>query len=339
MDHPDWKENAINGFLIKSKEQFTDPKFGSAPQDREITEHIRKGFVLIDKPSGPTSHEVAAWVKKILNLNKTGHCGTLDPKVTGILPMALEVSTKIIQVFLKSSKEYICVMKIHDSIDPDKIKHICKEFIGPIYQRPPLRSSVRRNLRIRHIYYFDVLEIEDSINVLFRIGCESGTYIRKICFDIGEILGVGAHMQELRRTRHGPFKEENLTTLHDLTDAYHFWKEDNDESYLRKIIIPMESAIDFLPKIIVRDSAIDALCHGADLAAQGVIKLSPSIKPASLVGVFSLKNELIALGKALKTSKQIFESDHGIVCETERVIMEPGVYPAWFEYKKYKSDN
>ncbi len=338
MVGPDWGTKASNGFLIKSKEPSTNLEFGSYPEKREINEYIKKGFIVLDKPSGPSSHEVAAWVKKILNLNKTGHCGTLDPKVTGILPMALEDSTKIIQAFLQSNKEYICIMKIHKTIAPDRIKNVCKEFLGPIYQRPPLRSSVKRNLRIRHIYYFDVLEIEDS-KVLFRIGCESGTYIRKICFDIGEILGVGAHMQELRRTRHGNLKEdENLITLHDLTDAYQFWKEDKDESYLRNIILPMEKVIDFLPKIIIRDSAIDAICHGANLAAPGIVKLNPSIKPNSLVGIFSLKNELIALGIAKKTSKQILETDHGIVCKTERVIMEPGIYPAWYEYKKYKSE-
>ncbi|NVM02327.1 MAG: RNA-guided pseudouridylation complex pseudouridine synthase subunit Cbf5 [Candidatus Helarchaeota archaeon] len=328
----------MNSYLKKSKEPTTNLKYGSFPEKREINEYIKKGFIVLDKPSGPSSHEVAAWVKNILNLSKTGHCGTLDPKVTGILPMALEYSTKIIQIFLKSNKEYIGIMKIHKPVTHDKIRKVCKEFLGPIYQRPPLRSSVRRNLRVRHIYYLNVLEFENS-KVLFRIGCEAGTYIRKICFDIGEILGVGAHMQELRRTRHGNLKEdENLITLHDLTDAYHFWKEDNDESYLRKIIFPMEKMIDFLPKIIIRDSAIDAICHGADLAAPGIVKLNPLIKPNSLVGIFSLKNELIALGMVKKTSKQILETEHGIVCKTQRVIMEPGVYPAWYEYKKYKSE-
>ncbi|MFX1450056.1 MAG: RNA-guided pseudouridylation complex pseudouridine synthase subunit Cbf5 [Promethearchaeota archaeon] len=337
MDRSDGEKTISDSFLIKSKEPSTDPKFGCIPEKREINDYLKKGFIVLDKPAGPSSHEVAAWVKKILNLKKTGHCGTLDPKVTGILPMALEDSTKIIQAFIKSNKEYVCIMKIHKSVDEDKIRKVCNEFKGPIYQKPPLRSSVRRNLRIRHIYYFDILEMEDS-RVLFRIGCESGTYIRKICFDIGEILGVGAHMQELRRTGHGNLKEdEHLVTLHDVMDAYHFWKEEKDESYLRKIILPMENVIDFLPKIIIRDSAIDAICHGADLAAPGIVKLSPAIKINSLVGIFSLKNELIALATAKKTSKQILETEHGIVCTTERVIMEAGTYPPWYEYKKYKS--
>ncbi|MHA1377758.1 MAG: RNA-guided pseudouridylation complex pseudouridine synthase subunit Cbf5 [Candidatus Helarchaeota archaeon] len=333
-----WNNKKTTTFLLKTKELATNPEYGSIPEKREIADYIRKGFLILDKPSGPTSHEVASWVKKILNLKKTGHSGTLDPKVTGILPMALEDSTKILQVFLKSPKEYVCIMKIHKLIDPQRIRQVCKEFIGPIYQRPPLRSSVKRNLRIRRIYYFNILEINEDSKVLFQIGCEAGTYIRKICYDIGEILGVGAHMQELRRTRHGPFKEdENLTTLHEIMDAYHFWKDENDESYLRKIIMPLEKAIDFIPKIIVRDSAIDAICHGADLAAPGIVKVSPKIRPNSLVGIFSLKNELICLGNSLKTSKQIIETDHGIVCKTERVIMKPGTYPAWYEYKKFKS--
>ena len=105
-----------------------------------------------------------------------------------------------------SGKEYICVMKLHGDSNEGQIKQVLSEFEDEIYQRPPLRSSVKRQLRTRRIYYIDYIET-DGRNVLFKVACEAGTYIRKLCFDIGEILGVGAHMQELRRTRSGSFTE------------------------------------------------------------------------------------------------------------------------------------
>ena len=319
--------------LIKNEVE-TSPDYGCPPTERPIEEHIRKGIINLDKPAGPTSHEVVSWVKKILNLRKAGHGGTLDPKVTGILPVALEDATKIIQSLLPAGKEYVTVIQLHGDVSKEKIKKVIKEFEGPIYQRPPVRSSVKRRLRIRNVYYIDILEIEGR-NILLRIGCQAGTYIRKIAHDIGEALGVGAHMRELRRTRTGPFKEDaTLVTLHDVIDAYHFWKEDGDETFLRKVIQPMEKGLEHLPHIWIRDSAVDAICHGANLAAPGIVKLHDGIKPGDLVAIFTLKNEAVALGKALVSSKEMLEKNHGIVVDTERVLMERGTYPSWHEFKK-----
>lgn len=319
--------------LIKNEVE-TNPDYGCPPTERPIEEHIRKGIINLDKPAGPTSHEVVSWVKKILNLRKAGHGGTLDPKVTGILPVALEDATKIIQSLLPAGKEYVTVIQLHGDVSKEKIKKVIKEFEGLIYQRPPVRSSVKRRLRIRNVYYIDILEVEGR-NILLRIGCQAGTYIRKIAHDIGEALGVGAHMRELRRTRTGPFKEdETLVTLHDVIDAYHFWKEDGDETFLRKVIQPMEKGLEHLPHIWIRDSAVDAICHGANLAAPGIVKLHDGIKPGDLVAIFTLKNEAVALGKALVSSKEMLEKNHGIVVDTERVLMERGTYPSWHEFKK-----
>ncbi|MHA1722655.1 MAG: RNA-guided pseudouridylation complex pseudouridine synthase subunit Cbf5 [Candidatus Baldrarchaeia archaeon] len=319
--------------LIKSEAE-TSPDYGCPPIERPIEEYIRKGVINLDKPAGPTSHEVVSWVKKILNLKKAGHGGTLDPKVTGILPIALEDATKIIQSLLPAGKEYVTIIHLHGDVPEEKIKKVIKEFEGPIYQRPPVRASVKRRLRIRNVYYIDILEIESRI-ILLRIGCQAGTYIRKIAHDIGEALGVGAHMGELRRTRTGPFKEdETLVTLHDVVDAYHFWKEDGDETFLRRVIQPMEKGLEHLPHVWIRDSAVDAICHGANLAAPGIVKLHDGIKPGDLIAIFTLKNEAVALGKALVSSKEMLEKNHGIVVDTERVLMERGTYPSWYEFKK-----
>ncbi|WP_414469310.1 RNA-guided pseudouridylation complex pseudouridine synthase subunit Cbf5 [Methanobacterium sp. ACI-7] len=311
--------------LIKSEGE-TNPEYGSFPDERPIEDHINQGIINLDKPSGPTSHEVDSWVKRILNAEKTGHGGTLDPKVTGVLPVGVNHATRVIQMLLGADKEYVCVMRLHEEIPKKRIRDILKEFQGKIFQTPPLKSAVKRELRVRKVYYVNILEI-DGQDVLFKIGCEGGTYIRKYCHDVGEALGIGAHMAELRRTRSGPFTEENLITLQDLTDAYVIWKEEGDESFLRDCIRPMESAVEHLPKIIVRDSAVDALCHGADLAAGGIISIEEGIKKGDTVAVMTLKGELIAAGESLKTSIEIYKANKGIVIDINKVFMVPDTYP------------
>ncbi len=304
----------------------TDPNYGCAPSKRSIREHLRLGIVNLDKPPGPTSHEIVAWVKRVLDLRRAGHGGTLDPGVSGVLPTAFEDATKIAQTLLPAGKEYICVMHLHGEVPQPRLEQILREFEGEIYQRPPLRAAVKRQLRIRKIYYIDLLEREGR-DVLTRVGCEAGTYMRKLSYDVGEALGCGAHMRELRRTRTGPFKEETSVKLHDLADAYAFWREDGKENYLRETVLPMETATQHLPKIVVRDGAVDALCCGASLAAPGVLTVDTGVSPDDLIALFTLKDELVSLARATMSSKQIYEAEHGIVAKPERVMMSPGTYP------------
>ncbi len=249
------------------------------------------------------------------------------------MPVAVGSATKVIQALHLIGKEYVCVMRLHEDVEGERIKKICKEFTGPIYQRPPIRSSVKRRLRVRRIYYLDVLEVEGR-NVLLRIGCESGTYIRKLCHDIGEALGCGAHMRELRRTRSGPFTERNMVTLHDLKDAYVFWKEEGDEAPIRKVLLPVEEGVQHLPKFFVRDSAVDAICHGADLAVPGVVKLEDGVEKGDVVAILTLKGELVALGVALMTVEEVVREKRGIAVKTTRVIMSKGTYPKLWKSKK-----
>jgi H/ACA ribonucleoprotein complex subunit 4 len=286
------------------------------------------GTINLDKPAGPTSHEVAAWTKKILKLQTIGHGGTLDPKVTGVLPITLEDATKMVQALLYSGKEYVCVLKLHGDIAESQIRYVLSQFEDEVFQRPPLRSAVKRQLRTRRIYYIDYIE-RDGRNILFRVGCEGGTYIRKLCYDIGEILGVGAHMQELRRTRAGPFQETSskCVTLHDVTYWFSEYERTQDQSCLCRFIEPMETALLQLPKIVVRDSAVDALCHGANLTAPGVLKVDSGIEKGSMVAVFTLKGEAIALGKALTATQEILDLKHGAVVALARVLMPRGTYP------------
>ncbi|MDP2766799.1 MAG: RNA-guided pseudouridylation complex pseudouridine synthase subunit Cbf5 [Candidatus Methanoperedens sp.] len=324
--------------LVKSQD-LTDERSGKKPAERPIEEYIQKGAINLDKPAGPTSHEVTSWVKKILNPVfkygdlKAGHSGTLDPNVTGLLPIMLGEATKAVDALLTAGKEYVCLMKLHTEVPEKRIKNALSEFTGEIFQKPSIKSAVKRETRIRTIYYLELLEIEDR-GVLFKVGCEAGTYIRKLCHDMGLALGTGAHMQELRRTKSGPFREdETLITLHDLQDAYIEWKENGDEGLLRKVIGPMEFGLSHLPRIVIRDNAVDAVCHGAALAAPGVLSVETGIEKGDLVAVFTLKGEAVSFGKAQMKFNEILKAATGIVANTDRVLMEPGTYPKGWKAK------
>jgi len=247
--------------------------------------------------------------------------------VTGVLPIALEESRKVVQALLLSGKEYVCLMKLHREATEEQVEKVLKEFEDTIYQRPPVRASVKRRLRTRKIYHVDLLEM-DGRNVLFKVGCEAGTYMRKLCFDVGEVVGCGAHMQELRRTRAGSFAENSdIVTLHDVAYSFMEWQEQKDDEILRKLIQPMEKALALVPKIFIRDSAVDAICHGASLTAPGVLSVETEISSGSMIAVFTLKGEAVALAKAAASTDEILEMEHGIVAGTERVLMPRGIYP------------
>jgi H/ACA ribonucleoprotein complex subunit 4 len=311
--------------ILIRKEAQTDEKYGCRPEDRKTEEIINYGIANIDKPKGPTSHQVSDFVQKILHINKSGHSGTLDPAVTGVLPIALGRATRIVQALLTAGKEYVGIMHLHKSVEEKKLKEtIEKHFIGKIQQIPPLKSSVRRQLRTRTVYYFDILEIEDK-NVLFKVGTEAGTYIRKLCFDIGRKLGTGAHMAELRRTKAGPFDESTLFTLHELNDAYYFWKEEQNDMFIRKIIQPIENGVKHLPKIWVFDTTVESICHGTDLKVPGISKLYDHINKEEIVAIMTSKDELVALGTTKMNSKDMMR-EKGIAVKTEKVFMNPGVY-------------
>lgn len=307
--------------------------YGKDPYSRTIPELLNKGVINLDKPYGPTSHEVTAWVKNILHIKRAGHSGTLDPHVTGVLPIMLGDATRLVRMLLLSGKEYVCVMRLHADVPEVKVRAMLEEFTGTIYQRPPLVSAVKRQIRKRTIYYIDFMEM-DGRDVLFRVGCEAGTYIRKLCHDVGEALGCGAHMYELRRTKSGPFREDtNLITLQDLTDAYYYYSQEGDETLLRKYVMPMEFALSNMPRIVVKDSAVGALAEGAHLFVQGICKVDTGIKPGDMVAVFTLKGEVVSIGTAKMTTEELMSAREGQAMDTSRVVMEPGVYPSLWKEK------
>lgn len=309
--------------VITKKRSKTSKEYGYDPYNRPIQELIKYGIININKPSGPSSHQVSDYVKKILKIKKAGHSGTLDPLVTGCLPIAVDRATRIVQTLLKAGKEYICLMHIHSPVTQSKIHKTFKEFTGKIEQIPPIRSAVKRQKRTREIYYLKILEIEGQ-DVLFKVGCEAGTYIRKLCHDIGKKLKTGAHMVQLIRTKAGPFNFQDSYSLYELKDAYEFYKKGEEE--IRKIILPIEEAVKYFPKVWIVDNAVDAICHGADLAVPGISKLHDSIKKGETIAIMTLKDELICLGIAKMSAKEIQKKEKGIAVKTSKVFMERKTY-------------
>lgn len=311
--------------LFVRKEAETSDKFGKSPDKRTVDELLEYGVVNIDKPPGPTSHQVSAYVKEIINIKKAGHSGTLDPNVTGCLPIAFGNATRIVQALLIAGKEYICLMHLHKDIEEYEIRRATSEFVGKIKQLPPIKSAIKRQWRYRKIYYLQILDI-DGRDVLFKVGTQAGTYIRKLVHDIGEKLGCGAHMAELRRTKAGPFNEDTLVTLHDLKDAYHFYKEDKNDTEIKKCILPIEYATNHLAKVYVFDTTVNTLCHGANLKVPGISKVESDIQVDDMVAIMTLKGELVAIGQAKMISKEML-GEKGLAVSIDKVFMLPGTYP------------
>jgi len=313
--------------LVRISNPPVSGKFGMNPEERPVETLIEYGIINLDKPEGPTSHQVSAYAQNVIHIEKSGHSGTLDPNVTGVLPTATGKATRVVQALLSEGKEYVGIMHLHKEVEEKALREAVESFVGRIKQLPPVRSNVKRAFRMRSIYYFDILEMDKNKDVLFRTGTQAGTYIRKLCHDIGVKLGTGAHMVELRRSKVGHFNEKDSITLQDLADAYWYWKEKGNEKFIRKCIKPIEYAVEKMPKVWVLDSAVDTICHGANLGIPGIVKLESDIEKENTVALMTLKGELIGIGRALMTSKEMMKTDKGLAIKTEKVFMESGTYP------------
>ncbi|MDE1853033.1 MAG: RNA-guided pseudouridylation complex pseudouridine synthase subunit Cbf5 [Thaumarchaeota archaeon] len=321
--------------MLVLDEEPSDASHGHAPSARPIPMLLEYGLIPLDKPRGPTSHEVVAWTRKLLGVEKAGHSGTLDPPVSGLLPIGLGQSTRALSLLLLFPKEYRGVMRVHSSVPKKDFNRVVEEFTGEIFQRPPQRSSVSRQTRSRTIHEFEITESAGNLH-LFRVLCQSGTYIRKLVYDIGELLGVGATMVELRRTKVGPLDEgQGLVTLHQLNDAVFRLKE-GEEAPIRKSVLPIEDSLGDIGRIVIRDSAVDAICHGARLGIPGILSISEGIKKDDTIALMSAKYELVAIGKALLATEQIGPLRRGLASTTERVVMKAGTYPRLWKTQSKK---
>ena len=305
-----------------------------APSERSVPELLRFGVVNVDKPAGPSSHQLSAWVRDAINdtletldpdgarIDGVAHAGTLDPKVTGCLPTLTGTATRAAQVFLEGSKEYVSVLELHGPAPAD-FREVAAEFEGEIYQKPPRKSAVTRRLRTRTVHSLDVLELAER-RALLRIGCESGTYVRKLCHDLGLAAGVGAHMGHLRRTATDPFDDTTLHTLEDLTDAL-AWAAEGDEALLREVVRPAEDALVHLPAVTIAPSAACSVATGAPVYAPGVIdvddRLASEDEPDGdddpLVACYTPNGTAICLGRFVGDP----DAESGTVVALERVLV------------------
>jgi len=310
---------------VKSNE-YSPSGHGTMPKNRPIEEYLKYGVLTIDKPSNPSSHEVVTWVKDILNCEKTGHSGTLDPKVTGVLTICLNRATRLAKSQQNAGKTYVCNIEFETETTLEKFRSACKKFTGHLFQRPPLMCAVKRDLRLRWIYEINIIEFTPK-NALFEVKCEAGSYIRTLCTHIGLYIGCKAFMADLRRTQSGLTKEDECVTLHDVKDAFYVYKTTKKEDYLRKVVKPLESLLVDYPRIIIKDSAVNSICYGGQLSVKGVLKYDRNFDTNSTVVLMSVKGEAVAIAQPLIASCQMADLENGIITKTKRVIMEKDLYP------------
>ncbi|KAM3688889.1 hypothetical protein ACJW31_09G004800 [Castanea mollissima] len=284
--------------------------------NRPLDKYIKYGVLNLDKPANPSSHEVVAWIKRILKVEKTSHRGTLDPKVTGHLIVCIDRATRLVKSQQGAGKEYVCVARLHSAVPAvAKVAWALETLTGAVFQRPPLISAVKRQLRIRTIYESKLLEYDsDKHLVVFWISCEAGTYVRTMCVHLGLILGVEGHMQELRRVRSGISGEKDNMNY-------------RDETYLRRVIMPLEVLLTSYKRLVVKDSAVNAICYGAKLMIPGLLRFENDIEVGEEVVLMTTKGEAIALGIAEMTTAVMATCDHGVVAKIKRVVMDRDIYP------------
>ena len=288
----------------------------------KLTELLRCSFVIIDKPRGPSSHEVAAWARKLLGVQKSGHSGTLDPNVSGVLPVGIGKATKLLPFLTTKDKKYVCLMGTKKPQTDEQYLSMFKKYTGTITQTPPKESAVAKRARERKVYYIKPIQMKPT-QALFEVHCEAGTYIRVLVSDFGRICG-GAEMLELRRIAVGNIYEGSAHNLQEISDA--IWAaRRGEESALMRYLIPPQEALR-LRKVVLHDSAVEAVCAGAPLYAPGLSSNDLKILRGEFVSLLTEKGEFIGVGVARLTSKEMGAHKEGVVCTPQTIAMERGRY-------------
>ena len=299
---------------------------GIDPENLSIEQRLASGFILLDKPPGPTSHQIASWVRDLLGLERLGHGGTLDPFATGVLPLMAGKSMKLTKGILKTDKTYIAVLKFAQETNAEDLNDVIDKLTGRIYNVPPEISAVKVQVRTRKIYSFELIEAT-STQAIVKIACEAGTYIRTIARDMGLLLGYNVELKELRRENSGRFNLMDCVTLQEIADAVWLWKECDNSTALEKIIHPTEKLLLDKPYIIVKDSAASALCHGAPLLRPGLIEVSDKLSSGLEVAAFTSKNEVVGIVKMSKGFTEISNETSGEIGKPVMILMEQERYP------------
>ena len=287
-------------------------------------------MILVDKPPGPSSHQLASWARDILGLKRLGHGGTLDPFATGALTLLLGKATRLTEVVLSGNKTYIAILKIDSSISSKQVEEVLERFSGEVYNVPPLESAVKIRVRTRVIQEIKLLESdqEDGLHTV-SVSCQAGTYIRTLARDIGLMLGTPCVLSELHRHSTGSFEQSSLCTMQQLADAA-MLAEEGDEEALCRLIAPVERILGSIPGVWVRDSAIASICHGAPLAVPGVVSLDIDMSPGDKTVIWSSKGEAVAVGEMIVGSSDVPNMTEGELIKPKIVLMDKDEYPgAW----------
>ena len=314
--------------IIFDKDAVTNPKFGSVPSDRSLDELLSSGILLVKKPRGPTSHQLTAWIRKILGITKIGHGGTLDPMATGLLTILCGRATRLTDIILKGDKRYISIIRFGRDIDSIELEELLNSLVGEVNNVPPKESAVKVQVRTRTITSLSLLDFDSSSRIAaVEISCVAGTYIRTLTRDIGLLLNTSCEMLELHRDRTSIFDESMACNMHQLADAIFLWKEHNDERSLRKLLTPVETILTKIPSIMIKDGAVAAMTHGAPLARPGVVNASSGISSGSLVVISSMKGEAVAVANTSVDIDEVLNMTKGQVAVAKSVLMPTGIYP------------
>jgi len=280
---------------------------------------IDRGLIILDKPCGHVAHEITTYVKKLLRVKRAGHAGTLDPDVSGVMPIALGKDTKLLSYLTAKTKTYVCIMKIKNrSISDERLKDVFKKFVGTITQTPPKISAVRKIPRKRTIYYIRFLERKDNL-VLFEAKVDAGTYIRTLCEDIGREIG-GARMEELRRIAVGSITEREAVKIQDLIDAV--WLAERGKPESLNLIIKNTPDYIELRKVTIKDGALQSIKNGAQIMAPALVDVEYGIKKDEFVKIFSQSGVFVGIGKAVADKEILEKMKSGLAVKIERMHLD-----------------
>lgn len=316
----------MSNTIILDDAAVTDDAIGAYPDQKTIEQRLESGFFLLDKGAGPTSHQVAAWVRDMLGLPRLGHGGTLDPFATGVLPLMSGKAMRLTKQILEHDKTYIAVFQFKNEIEQDALNAVMEQLTGRIYNVPPEISAVRVQVRTRKVHDFTLLD-QSAKRIVARIRCEAGTYIRTMARDMGLFLDQPVELKELRREDSGRFTLDDCVQLHDIADAIWLWKECNEGEALLRMLHPTEKLLAGLPRIVVKDSAVAALAHGAPLLRPGLVSIPSNLSSGQNVLVTSLKGEAVCFVKVNCDSESITNMEKGEIARPSAVLMSDDVYP------------
>ena len=312
--------------IILEKDAKTSPDHGTIPSERTIEQLLESCFILLDKSPGPSSHQVSAWARDMMGLEKLGHGGTLDPFASGLLPLLSGKAMRLTGKILTHHKSYLALFKFGKELERNEIEEKMAMLKGKVYNVPPEISAVRVQVRTRKISKFDILDF-DGNSLLTHIECEAGTYVRTMARDLGLLLDTPVELKELRRPTSGEFSLSQSITMQQLADAYWLWQEKGEEDAMLRILHPIEDMLSDLPRVVVKDGAAAALSHGAPLLRPGVVSIDGDLNVGSEVLLVTMKGEAVAIAKMSQNSKVIPDMNQGEVAKPNCVLMKEDTYP------------